>query len=117
MDMMFQLVKLEYPIQQIHCIGNINRRLVVNFVFLLAKIFCDLCKGMRIRALRRSERALNFFTFLVPVRLLLRTAEPQNNEPQNFEGMYSGNFIKNRAKRFHTSIFDIHLIDIRYSQF
>jgi hypothetical protein len=31
--------------------------------------------------------------------------------------MYSGNFIKNRAKRFHTSIFDIHVIDIRYSQF
>jgi len=31
--------------------------------------------------------------------------------------MYSGNFIKNRAKRFHTSIFDIHVIDIRYSHF
>ncbi|MBW2181665.1 MAG: HAMP domain-containing protein, partial [Deltaproteobacteria bacterium] len=31
--------------------------------------------------------------------------------------MYSGNFIKNRAKRFHTSIFDIHIIDIRYSHF
>ena len=66
--------------------------------------------------------------------------EPQNNEPQNIEGMYSGNFIKNRAtcplvpqaaspflaggracngrrERFHTSIFDIHVIDIRYSQF
>jgi len=78
--------------------------------------------------------------YLVPVRLLLRTAEPQNNEPQNFEGMYSGNFIKDRAtcplvpqaaspslaggracngrrERFHTSIFDIHVIDIRYSQF
>jgi len=83
MDTIFQLVKLEYPIQDIHFIGNINRRLVVNIVFLLAKIFCDLCKGMRIRALRRSERALNFFTFLVPVRLLLRTAEPQNRRITN----------------------------------
>jgi len=54
---------------------------------------------------------------VIPVRILLKTAEPQNNEPQNIEGMYSGNFIKNRAKRFHTSIFDIHVIDIRYSQF
>ena len=44
---------------------------------------------------------------MVPDRLLLRTAEQQNIEPQNIEGMYSGNFIKNRAKRFHTSIFDI----------
>jgi len=35
--------------------------------------------------------------FLVPVRLLLRTAEPQNIEPKNIEGMYSGNFIKSRA--------------------
>jgi len=42
--------------------------------------------------------------------------------------MYSDNFIKNRAtcplvpcngrrERFHTSIFDIYVIDIRYSQF
>jgi len=81
------------------------------------KYFSTAVKACVLKLCDDPSKRSTFFTCLGLFRLLLKTAEPQNIEPQNFEGMYSGNFIKNRAKRFHTSTFDIHVIDIRYSQF